>query len=198
VPQFDIFIEICLDKLILLGYNNRKCHSARKSKGEISHNHRKEVESERKSRLRLVALFFIFKHKNQKNQKQKKQEVEAMKLNMQIGAIGKGFCLEKSISRQIKLTPNGLAERIHGILSAAETESHVLFWKAVGLGDASPCVSITVVADDAIIVSRSFSACVESADDAVKAQLQTVLSDIRKTLCVEVMCSSEFRMQRIS
>jgi len=84
------------------------------------------------------------------------------------------------------LTPNGLAEQIHRILEKIKTESRVLFWKVVGLGNASPCVSITVVADDAIIVSRSFSACVEkstgsieSADEIVKAQFQTVLSDIQ-------------------
>jgi len=126
-----------------------------------------------------------------------------MKLNMQIEVSRKGFCLEKSISRQIKLVPNGLAQRIQLVLKETKNESRVLFWKAVGLGDASPRVSITVIADDAIIVSRNFSACVEkstgsveSADEIVKEQIQTVFSDIWKSICAEAICS--FKKQKIS
>lgn len=115
-----------------------------------------------------------------------------------------GNNLQYVIERQIALIPSNLIEQINLLNREIREKGRIIFSKAVILGDMSPEIYITAVAADAIIFSDAITVNVErtlrgvqDVYETIEVQLRDVSSEIRKKLCVEILCSPNFKSQRV-
>lgn len=119
-----------------------------------------------------------------------------MKINTQIETIYAGP--SHNLNRQISLNPSELPERLRLLLNDIRIEILVALYVAAIAGNAG--VSVTVIADDAVIFSDTVvppinvtSQDIQAMSASVKVQIEKILTEIRKRLSVTITCSTEFK-----
>lgn len=118
--------------------------------------------------------------------------------------LASGNNLQYVIERQIALVPSNLIDQINLLLREVREEGRVLFHQTAILGDTFPEVYITVVTADAVVFQKAIKVPMENTisgiqatDDAIKRKLGDISSEIRKDICIEILCSPNFKIQRV-